>query len=581
MGIAAAAADAALRRGPGGGRRRHVDPGLTAADAGVPRLDGAQHREGADRRPRRGAADLPGRDQGRRHEAAPYAPRLAAGRSFIYHLAEGTAPGCWASTPTCARPAACTPTSSASTRRRSAAAEYADWAGRGAGAIVWSPFSNIWLYGGTTDVLAARRHGLLVCLGSDWAPSGTKNLLGELKVAALWNDEALGGALDARDLGMMATANAGDALRPCWGVDVGRLRAGALADVLVTTRASRRRRSRTRTCCASTSAACGWSSSAAGPCSARRRCSPPPGATHVEPLDVGGVAQGRRDAAARRRCCRTIRRCTPRRTCRGPTAWPRCSASSTTRPAPCGRAGAARAPTAGAPVPLEFEPDMPGPGRHDGGRALTDDELDQLVVPPVQSLAHDAAWFADVDRAKPHAAVCSRRPASDRGRRALTAAVGRGSAETASRASLVTRLAPAAATSRRIAWSLVTTTTGRSTGVASTSARMTSSAITPGGRVHDPGQPPPRGMGTDDVGAVEHDGDVGAEAAGDVVDEVEAAARAGGRGRRRARPAWRRCSRRRARARRRPAAGARSPAGSRGRPRRATAGRPGRPSRPR
>ena len=34
----------------------------------------------------------------------------------------------------------------------------------------------------------------------------------------------------------MATANAGDALARCWGVDVGRLRAGALADVLVTTR---------------------------------------------------------------------------------------------------------------------------------------------------------------------------------------------------------------------------------------------------------------------------------------------------------------------------------------------------------
>ena len=115
------------------------------------------------------------------------------------------------------------------------AGEYDDWAGRGAGTIVWSPFSNIWLYGDTTDVLAARRHGHLVCLGSDWSPSGTKNLLGELKVAALWNDEALGGALDARELGALATANAGDALARCWGIDVGRLRPGALADVLVTT----------------------------------------------------------------------------------------------------------------------------------------------------------------------------------------------------------------------------------------------------------------------------------------------------------------------------------------------------------
>ena len=79
--------------------------------------------------------------------------------------------------------------------------QYEDWASAGPGAVVWSPFSNIWLYGDTTDVLAARRLGHLVCLGSDWGPSGTKNLLGELKVAALWNDEALAGALDDRDSG--------------------------------------------------------------------------------------------------------------------------------------------------------------------------------------------------------------------------------------------------------------------------------------------------------------------------------------------------------------------------------------------
>jgi hypothetical protein len=75
-------------------------------------------------------------------------------------------------------------------------------------------------------------------------------------------------------------------------------------------------------------------------------------------------------------------------------------------------AGAVRAATTtrevrprGAPIPLEFTPDMPGPDNSPGDRALTDDELDQLVVPPPPSLAHDAAWFAAVDRAKPHAAL--------------------------------------------------------------------------------------------------------------------------------------------------------------------------------
>ena len=62
----------------------------------------------------------------------------------------------------------------------------------------------------------------------------------------------------------------------------------------------------------------------------------------------------------------------------------------------------------GAPEPLEFEPDMPGPDGTDGSRALTDDELDQLVVPPPPTLAHDAAWFRTVDTAKPYAGLLRR-----------------------------------------------------------------------------------------------------------------------------------------------------------------------------
>ena len=127
-----------------------------------------------------------------------FAPRLAGGASFIYHLAEGTAPallGEYADL----RTAGCVHPNLIGIHSTALGADRVRRLGRpGAGTIVWSPFSNIWLYGDTTDVLEARRHGILVCLGSDWAPSGTKNLLGELKVAALWNDEALAGALDAR-----------------------------------------------------------------------------------------------------------------------------------------------------------------------------------------------------------------------------------------------------------------------------------------------------------------------------------------------------------------------------------------------
>jgi 5-methylthioadenosine/S-adenosylhomocysteine deaminase len=42
------------------------------------------------------------------------------------------------------------------------------------GTVVWSPFSNLWLYRATTDVVAARDEGMRVCLGSDWPPSGSR-----------------------------------------------------------------------------------------------------------------------------------------------------------------------------------------------------------------------------------------------------------------------------------------------------------------------------------------------------------------------------------------------------------------------
>lgn len=52
--------------------------------------------------------------------------------------------------------------------------------------IVWSPFSNLLLYGETLDMAAARRSGINIALGSDWSPTGSKSLLDELKVAKRW-----------------------------------------------------------------------------------------------------------------------------------------------------------------------------------------------------------------------------------------------------------------------------------------------------------------------------------------------------------------------------------------------------------
>src|SRR5918996_1251160 len=57
-----------------------------------------------------------------------------------------------------------------------AESDWQQWRESDAGAVVWSPFSNLWLYGTTTQVPAARDQGVSVCLGSDWGPSGTKHV---------------------------------------------------------------------------------------------------------------------------------------------------------------------------------------------------------------------------------------------------------------------------------------------------------------------------------------------------------------------------------------------------------------------
>jgi len=97
--------------------------------------------------------------------------------------------------------------------------------------MVWSPLSNLLLYGGTARVDAAKKAGVLIALGSDWSPTGSKNLLGELKVAWLYNEHYLNKLFKAREIVAMATCNAARILK--WGNKCGVLKAGARADLLV------------------------------------------------------------------------------------------------------------------------------------------------------------------------------------------------------------------------------------------------------------------------------------------------------------------------------------------------------------
>ncbi len=97
--------------------------------------------------------------------------------------------------------------------------------------IVWSPLSNLLLYGSTTDVAAAKKYGVLICLGSDWSPSGSKNLLWELKVAQIINRESLQNLFSARDLVEMVTINPAKSIG--WEDKVGSITQGCFADIVV------------------------------------------------------------------------------------------------------------------------------------------------------------------------------------------------------------------------------------------------------------------------------------------------------------------------------------------------------------
>lgn len=97
--------------------------------------------------------------------------------------------------------------------------------------LVWSPLSNLMLYGKTAQVEAAKRAGLSISLAPDWAPSGSKSSLGELKVADLVNRHALQGLFSDRELVEMVTRKPAEAMG--WGQRLGQIAPGYLADVLV------------------------------------------------------------------------------------------------------------------------------------------------------------------------------------------------------------------------------------------------------------------------------------------------------------------------------------------------------------
>lgn len=102
--------------------------------------------------------------------------------------------------------------------------------------VVWSPRSNLDLYGSTAPVALLSSLGVRIALGTDWLASGSMNLLRELSCARQYDTQVLGGYFDSAQLLRMVTENAAWAL----GLErrLGELRPGLVGDVAVFTERS-------------------------------------------------------------------------------------------------------------------------------------------------------------------------------------------------------------------------------------------------------------------------------------------------------------------------------------------------------
>jgi cytosine/adenosine deaminase-related metal-dependent hydrolase len=97
--------------------------------------------------------------------------------------------------------------------------------------LTWSPQSNLALYGRTTDIPAALTAGVMISIAPDWSPSGTANLLAELKVADQLDRDEYGDVITDEAMFQMATANPADMAN--MQTKIGRIAPGLYADLVV------------------------------------------------------------------------------------------------------------------------------------------------------------------------------------------------------------------------------------------------------------------------------------------------------------------------------------------------------------
>lgn len=114
-----------------------------------------------------------------------------------------------------------------------ATAVEAGWLAEAGTSVIWSPRTNISLYGDTAPAPVFHRLGVNLALGTDWIQSGSMNMLRELQCADSLNRDYWGQPFTDEDLWRMATSNAADALQV--GHVLGRLRKGYVADLALFT----------------------------------------------------------------------------------------------------------------------------------------------------------------------------------------------------------------------------------------------------------------------------------------------------------------------------------------------------------
>ncbi len=98
-------------------------------------------------------------------------------------------------------------------------------------ALIWSPRSNIDLYGNTAPVVLYDNLGVQIALGTDWLPSGSMNMSRELRCADDYNKTYLGSHFTDKQLWQMVTENAAFAVGGQG--SIGALKPGYAGDIAI------------------------------------------------------------------------------------------------------------------------------------------------------------------------------------------------------------------------------------------------------------------------------------------------------------------------------------------------------------